>query len=81
MAPSRLPDIPIEREGKPMLLVTPDDNKELDQELQDRERGDEVAAMADVHINELDHERACQIEKAEDDLERHMADLEREMAS
>ena len=55
-----------------------DENATLDEELVDREREAELAAMAVDRIADLDWERHAEAEQVERDVERQMADLERD---
>lgn len=56
-----------------------DDNDALDQEILDTERAEEVSAIANSAILELDSDRAEEQESIELSIERQLADLEREL--
>jgi len=55
-----------------------DDNAAIDQEIVDQERAAALERMAAARIRELDWQREDDHERAENDLLRQMADLERE---
>lgn len=54
------------------------EHDDLDREIIDQERAAEIARMADAQVAELDAERRSDAEDAERNIERQMADLERE---
>jgi hypothetical protein len=62
--------------------MNPDEHQQLDAQLaeeeRDRARDAELAAMADQKLFELDCERQEAEEQAERDIERQLANLERE---
>jgi hypothetical protein len=65
--------------------MTPDEHRQLDAQLdeEDRDRASEaeLLAMADTVLFELDCSRAQAVEEAEIDIERQLANLERELES
>ena len=51
---------------------------EIDQEIVDRERSEQLATMADDYIANLDYHRAVDADAIEREIDRGLADLERE---
>lgn len=57
--------------------LTDEESRQIDLELQDRERAEETARMAETVIHELDLERHIEEDKIQDVLRRQLDDLER----
>lgn len=54
-------------------------NSDLDAAIVDAERAAALRQMADEHVRQLDLNRQLREAEAEEDLQRQMADLEREL--
>ena len=59
--------------------MTDDENIELDREILDQERAEYLGQMADDALRELDWQRQEAMQRLEDEIERQMWDLEREL--
>ena len=60
-------------------MTDDDENQQLDYEIVDQDRQAQLPDLADAVLSELDWERQAEAQRAEEQLERQMADLEREL--